>query len=111
MVESEKKCRLTESPSIAAVRGWSAGGQTQMIEFSILRCVLMPVRKARFPNWIVRVKTMGKDKPLGGKAAAAKDAKDKAAVAAAKEKGVEMWVPKAAENSIVDPLKSVRNQS
>ncbi len=33
---------------------------------------------------------MGKDKPLGGKAAAAKEAKDKAAVAAAKEKGVEM---------------------
>ena len=35
---------------------------------------------------------MGKDKPLGGKAAAAKEAKDKAAVAAAKEKGVEMCV-------------------
>ena len=40
---------------------------------------------------------MGKDKPLGGKAAAAKEAKDKAAVAAAKEKGVEMCVPEAAK--------------
>jgi hypothetical protein len=32
---------------------------------------------------------MGKDKVAGGKAAAAKEAKEKAAVAAAKEKGVE----------------------
>ncbi len=97
-VLSGRKWRVAESPISATVRGCRAGGQKH--NKLNIRCAVEAFRylaESEGPGpWTESVwppeKKMGKDKPLGGKAAAAKEAKDKAAVAAAKEKGVEMCV-------------------